>query len=667
MKKVLIFGSCVSRDIFTYQNEANMQLELVAYYARSSLASAFSELAIEDVYTAKLASPFQRKIVNYDLSKTFSKSLVKYEFDILLMDFIDERFDLFITPDNAICTLSGELLRTDFLSLNTKGRKLDSEEAYLLWEKGWKKLVQTLKSMQALDKLRILKTYWLKSDSSIPNNGYTNQMVDKANQALNLLYVRAAQDLSPEQFITCDEKTLILKDNHRWGYAPFHYSDGFYLSVLGQLTGDKFWRESLFENKNKDLEKWNLPVYRYLDVEQAIKSRFVRDGLYQIYLGNNLVLDINIQNSALLKEKDSALIFFNGAITNRCVKQGPFFSGVGIGKNFKLPMICISDPTIDLDKTVSLSWYAGNEKLPKLQETIATILNAIAKEYQIKPLLIGGSGGGFAALSVQAELRCDSIALIWNPQTTIENYYPRFVKSYIQTAFPSFFKSAVSDMEGGTTQRELFVKVFERANIIHDLKHVQVNDKKKIVFLQNRHDSHLHEHANPFLTKFAPWQNVSDNSYTNKDRSIYVIFGDWGDGHSAPDRETIISFIRLCELNNIGKPVDEFENRLKGITEKNKAFDWKYADKHELSFNIETNLDLVSKTLAANTVIDVAHEKDEYTYAFYLLENGIKVETRWYENNPMVEFDLRNREGNLEIVAFVKDSYGQLTIKRQAV
>ena len=36
--KILIFGSCVSRDILNYP-QANTQLVLVDYYARSSIAS----------------------------------------------------------------------------------------------------------------------------------------------------------------------------------------------------------------------------------------------------------------------------------------------------------------------------------------------------------------------------------------------------------------------------------------------------------------------------------------------------------------------------------------------------------------------------------------------------------------------------------------------------
>ncbi|EHT8411842.1 hypothetical protein KXO07_001307, partial [Campylobacter coli] len=45
MKKICIFGSCVSRDIFEYDEQKNF--ELIGYYARSSFASLSSNAMIE--------------------------------------------------------------------------------------------------------------------------------------------------------------------------------------------------------------------------------------------------------------------------------------------------------------------------------------------------------------------------------------------------------------------------------------------------------------------------------------------------------------------------------------------------------------------------------------------------------------------------------------------
>lgn len=56
--EVLIFGSCVTRDILNF-DEAKA-INMVDYFALSSLASAFHEQPVVDSYTEMLHSPFQR-------------------------------------------------------------------------------------------------------------------------------------------------------------------------------------------------------------------------------------------------------------------------------------------------------------------------------------------------------------------------------------------------------------------------------------------------------------------------------------------------------------------------------------------------------------------------------------------------------------------------------
>ncbi|HDL5870270.1 TPA: hypothetical protein PXF52_002553, partial [Mannheimia haemolytica] len=83
--KILIFGSCVTRDAFTF--DKNNLFTLVRYFARSSLATAFDSLKVEDKYTKKLKSAFQQKIVGADLSKEFRNYVTQQDFDYLVIDF----------------------------------------------------------------------------------------------------------------------------------------------------------------------------------------------------------------------------------------------------------------------------------------------------------------------------------------------------------------------------------------------------------------------------------------------------------------------------------------------------------------------------------------------------------------------------------------------------
>ncbi|HEB9312306.1 TPA: hypothetical protein RZK28_001797, partial [Campylobacter coli] len=69
MKKICIFGSCVSRDIFEYDEQKHF--ELVGYYARSSFASLSSNAMIEQDVLDNIISPFQKRMVLYDMNKSF--------------------------------------------------------------------------------------------------------------------------------------------------------------------------------------------------------------------------------------------------------------------------------------------------------------------------------------------------------------------------------------------------------------------------------------------------------------------------------------------------------------------------------------------------------------------------------------------------------------------
>ena len=90
--RVLIFGSCVSRDAFDFVTDGSVSI--VDYYARSSFASAFHPDPVEDRFSADLASSFQRRQVRRDFSKTFPHAVRTSNFDLLLVDFTDERFQL---------------------------------------------------------------------------------------------------------------------------------------------------------------------------------------------------------------------------------------------------------------------------------------------------------------------------------------------------------------------------------------------------------------------------------------------------------------------------------------------------------------------------------------------------------------------------------------------
>lgn len=239
-QRVLIIGSCVSRDIFNF--DKSNSLELVDYFARSSFASAFCATPVLDRYTERLSSPFQRRIVRADLSKSLSSTIEALKFDQILIDFIDERFKLFQFHDGSICTLSNELLNCGFESTSDFGRtvKSGSDDFFNLWDLGWSAFVEKLKRIGLLGRVRINKVFW--ADHTI-NGGdfapsYSSKGIDEANKFLIRLYDRVAVDLHPKQFLDFSRERFVGAVDHRWGLSPFHYVDDYYREALRHLVFD---------------------------------------------------------------------------------------------------------------------------------------------------------------------------------------------------------------------------------------------------------------------------------------------------------------------------------------------------------------------------------------------------------------------------------------------
>jgi len=245
--KILIFGSCVSRDILNYQNN---EIELTDYFARSSLASAFASLSINDTYTKNLDSDFQQRVVAADLGKKFKEYIKIENFDLLLIDFIDERFNLFMFEQGGLCTLSNELLSAGFNPEEESGRIIPSgsDEFFALWESGWIRFLSEINRIQCRDKIRINKVFWAEITSSGGGfRTYSKNYILSSNQFLDRLYARVAKDLEDWQFIEFSASHFVAAENHRWGLSPFHYIDVYYIEALSQLL--------FFENNQKLAEK----------------------------------------------------------------------------------------------------------------------------------------------------------------------------------------------------------------------------------------------------------------------------------------------------------------------------------------------------------------------------------------------------------------------------
>ena len=237
--RLLIFGSCVSRDILNHQQDKT-RVVLVDYYARCSLASLGARPIEMPSAVENISSRFQKRMVERDIRKDFLNDLAGLQFDVFLLDLVDERLNLYVEPEGRVCTLSSELVSSGFRVDSHEGSKYlsGSEEFWRLWEAGWVILVNKLRGLGVLDRLLVNQVFW----SSRTENGgnfephYSSKHIDSANQFLDRMYRRIGADIPSEQFLRFDQGLMTGSIGHRWGISPFHYVDGYYHSAIQQLV-----------------------------------------------------------------------------------------------------------------------------------------------------------------------------------------------------------------------------------------------------------------------------------------------------------------------------------------------------------------------------------------------------------------------------------------------
>ena len=237
--RLLIFGSCVSRDILNHQQDKT-RVVLVDYYARCSLASLGARPIEMPSAVENISSRFQKRMVERDIRKDFLNDLAGLQFDVFLLDLVDERLNLYVEPEGRACTLSSELVSSGFRVDSHEGSKYlsGSEEFWRLWEAGWVILVNKLRGLGALDRLLINQVFW----SSRTENGsnfephYSSKHIDSANQFLDRMYQRMNADIPSGQFLRFDHGLMTGSITHTWGISPFHYVDAYYRSAIQQLV-----------------------------------------------------------------------------------------------------------------------------------------------------------------------------------------------------------------------------------------------------------------------------------------------------------------------------------------------------------------------------------------------------------------------------------------------
>jgi hypothetical protein len=237
--RLLILGSCVTRDAIEYQPDTK-PIEVVEYYARSPLASAMHTAAFEGPDLSRIESAFQRRIVGYDLRGEARSAVAGGDWDILLVDFIDERISLLIKPDGARAAQSPELMSSGYDWKSHRQVKAESHEGVDLFRWGWGQLIELLRANGRIRDLRLNRAWWAEqSRTGEPSPRLAPERVGPGNAHLAKLYAHAERDISRRQIYRFTSAELLAEPNHKWGLQPFHFVDAYYPRIIHNLLKEQ--------------------------------------------------------------------------------------------------------------------------------------------------------------------------------------------------------------------------------------------------------------------------------------------------------------------------------------------------------------------------------------------------------------------------------------------
>lgn len=248
MPRVAIIGSCITRDLWPIRGDG---AEDLAYVSRTSLASLVSE-PLAGFRPAREPPPplkgAQHKALVADLAKTALGRLVAFRPTHLILDLIDERFDL-LSAGRSIVTDSWELENSGYLGQRAfRGarpvRRL-SPACDRLWTAAAGELAAIIRSTPLRDARLILHvSRW--ADEAQGLDGRRRPLTDVAildgqpadiseHNDLLARYEAVLTDVMPPMERLDAGALRVADDVHRWGLSPFHFIPEYYDEIWRQL------------------------------------------------------------------------------------------------------------------------------------------------------------------------------------------------------------------------------------------------------------------------------------------------------------------------------------------------------------------------------------------------------------------------------------------------
>lgn len=185
-------------------------------------------------------------------------------------------------------------------------------------------------------------------------------------------------------------------------------------------------------------------------------------------------------------------------------------------------LLFLADTTLDHSDVLTLAWYIGTQK-DDLTRKLATYIEHVAKQLGIETVvLLGSSGGGYAAISIGTYLE-NSCSIAFTPQTNVWEFTPGHSKNLMNEVFPEF-----------ESQEALNDAFPERFSLLE--RYARLPHKNRFIYFQNSGDrEHVVNHKKPF----AEYLGVRLPDGRTFDQSGIFITMYHGDGHVRPPKEQL--------------------------------------------------------------------------------------------------------------------------------
>ncbi|WP_430910840.1 DUF6270 domain-containing protein [Methylobacterium sp. sgz302541] len=244
--KIAILGSCVTRDAFLLPR--GKAYRIPAYVARTSFVSLTSPPVPLAEGTIQAPHRFDVNCIRHDFEKTAIDTILSSAPDYLILDFIDERFDLMKIQDSMI---TDSRYQKDFGVLNNnhfvvEGVVPRSDPATTeLWKQSCTAIIETLLSRLKpeqiiLHRCRLALEYQSAGERKT-FSGYHAKLTETFNPIFQEYEAFFLSQLPGCRTIRVTDDLVVGDDDHRWKLQPFHYVPAYYEAFLDRLvaiTGD---------------------------------------------------------------------------------------------------------------------------------------------------------------------------------------------------------------------------------------------------------------------------------------------------------------------------------------------------------------------------------------------------------------------------------------------